>query len=169
MVKQLLLPLVAVMIFIAAVGYFYKNSDKVNQRLNPQKNTPAYNGKTVTIGDDVIKVEVARNDDQRKKGLSGRATLDAESGMIFVFEKTDVTPVFWMKDTMIPLDIVWINDGKVAKIDANVPVPKEGASDNELPRYSSSVPVDYVLEVNAGYTGARGISVGDSVDLSQIQ
>jgi uncharacterized protein len=168
MVKQILLPLLAVMAVVAGVGYYYQNSSKINSRIRlPEVSAPTLS-KTVSIGENIIKVEVANTDSSRQKGLSGRATLDADSGMLFVFDTNDVTPVFWMKDTLFPLDIIWINDNRIVKIDANVQPQDPETPDIQLVRYTSGVPVDYVLEVNAGYTSSRGIVVGDAVDLSKI-
>lgn len=167
MIKQLVLPFLGVMVFIAIVGYYTKNSDKVNSKINlSSANTQSL--PTITIGDDTIKVEIADTDQEREMGLSSRTSLDSDRGMLFVFDNKDVSPIFWMKDTLIPLDIIWINDGKIVKIDANVPVPAEGTSENDLQRYSPGSAIDQVLEVNAGYAANHGISVGHEVDLTSV-
>lgn len=153
------------MAFIAGVGYYINNSSKIESKIQlPQ---PSGSQKTVLIGENLIKVEVADDDESRKRGLSGRTALDADSGMLFIFDKKDVSPIFWMKDTLIPLDIIWIDDGKIIKIDkADVPVP--GTTDDSLVRYTAGQPIDNVLEVNAGFSQKYGIKTGDSVDLSKI-
>ena len=81
--------------------------------------------------------------------------------MVFVFDK-DSKPVFWMKDTLIPLDMIWINDGKVVGIEKNVQIEK-GKKDNELKKYYAPSKVDYVLEVNAGFCDKNNIKAGSSV------
>ena len=88
--------------------------------------------------------------------------------MLFVFDNKQITPVFWMKDMQIPLDIIWIGSGKIVKIDENVPAPVAGTPDTKLTNYSSGSPIDYVLEVNSGFSGKNKIKAGDSVDLSGI-
>lgn len=118
--------------------------------------------RTVTIGSIVIPVEIADTDEKRTKGLSERETLDIDSGMLFVFDNADRYP-FWMPDMYFPIDIVWINQGVVSGIDANV--SNEFDSNNPKNYYPPSV-ADMVLEVNAGFTETRGIHVGDTVFLS---
>ena len=84
--------------------------------------------------------------------------------MLFVFETKNVTPSFWMKDMQIPLDLIWIKDGKIVKIDKNAPVEKD-VPDNKLKIYSAGSPIDYVLEVNAGYSEKNIIGEGSSVEV----
>ncbi len=86
--------------------------------------------------------------------------------MLFLMGR-EVIWSFWMKRMCIPLDFVWISSNcTVADVTANVPPPPPGAADNNLPTYSPSKPVLYVLELNAGQLAARGIKLGDSVRFS---
>ncbi len=72
--------------------------------------------------------------------------------------------VFWMKGMRFPLDIVWVTeDLVVAGVAADAPPPAAGASDAELPLYSSGVPVRYVLEINGGLASLLGVSAGERV------
>jgi len=151
-IKQIFLPLVAVAVFIVAVGLFVKNSGK----------------KTVTIGNKTISVEVANTPESRKNGLSGTSALAEDNGMLFVFDSQDIMPSFWMKDMLIPLDIIWINDGKVVKIDKNVPAPAKDIPDSELKTHNPGQPIDYVLEVNSGFSDKNGVKAGDSVTLPSL-
>ena len=64
---------------------------------------------------------------------------------------------------LIPLDIIWIGNGKIVKIDENVPAPVAGTSDSKLLNYSPGSPIDYVLEVNAGFSDKNNFKVGDLV------
>ena len=114
-----------------------------------------------------IYVEIADTADKKAKGLSGRKSLDKSSGMLFIFPK-DTEPAFWMKDMFFPIDIIWINDDKITQIDKNVPNPISGAIDSQLPLYRPSLPIDYVLEVNAGFSDKNNLGIGDYVDLSSI-
>ena len=81
--------------------------------------------------------------------------------MLFVFEKEDVYQ-FWMKDTLIPLDMIWIDEGgKIVFI-------KENAEPCESEPCESFVPdgkAKYVLEINGGMTKLRGIDIGDSAEI----
>lgn len=61
------------------------------------------------------------------------------------------------------IDIIWIKDGKIIQIDKNVEAPAVGTPDNKLKLYSPKSAVDYVLEVNSGYSDLNNIKVGDSV------
>ena len=74
-----------------------------------------------------------------------------------------------MKGMLIPIDIIWINDGKVSLINENVPQPATpDVPESNLPSYSPKDPIDYVLEVMAGFSKENKIKVGDAVDLSGI-
>lgn len=166
MLKNIIIPIVATALFIAAVGIFIKKSSDYSF-MTPAPSTKQ-NVPVVTINDKGIGVEIARTPEERIKGLSGRDFLDADSGMLFVFEEEKGAQVFWMKETLIPLDIIWIKDGKIIEINKNVPVPAKNTPDNKLSTYSAGVPVDYVLEVNAGFSDSNSIKVGDSVSVSGI-
>lgn len=159
--KQVLWALFGVAVFIAGVGL-------LTQRLqNKNTSTPLSVGsKEILVGSVKIQAEVASSESQRQKGLGGRKTLEENSGMLFVFGKKDVFPSFWMKDMLIAIDIVWINDEKVVKIDKNVEPPSAGTSTNQLKLYRPDAPIDYVLEVNAGFSDKNNIKTGDSVNLS---
>jgi len=151
--KKILLPIILTMIFITAAGIFYRK----NQGLPPQET------KNVTIGNAVIKVEIADSDIKRQKGLSGRTSLEKDGGMLFVITDNKSTPTFWMKGMKIAIDIIWITEGKIIQIDKNVTPPTAGTSDKNLKLYSPKTAVDYVLEVNFGYSDLNNIKVGDTV------
>jgi uncharacterized membrane protein (UPF0127 family) len=86
--------------------------------------------------------------------------------MLFVFENKDVIPGFWMKDMKFSIDIIWINDGKIAQITKELPTPEPGTPDRNLPIYTPEGGIDYVLEVPAGFSDKNDILVGSVVDLS---
>lgn len=123
--------------------------------------------KIVNVKGVEISVEIADTADKKAKGLSGRKSLDKGSGMLFIFPK-DTEPAFWMKDMFFPIDIIWINDDKITQIDKNVTNPTSGTDDSQLPLYRPSLPIDYVLEVNAGFSDKNNFEVGDPIDLSSI-
>lgn len=124
--------------------------------------------KIVRLGNVQIEVEIAKTQEQRKAGLSNRDRLDEGKGMLFVFEEKGVKPVFWMKDVKFPIDIIWISEGKVVEITANVPVALASTPENKLPRYSPLQTIDYVLEISAREAAKKGIKVGDSVELPSL-
>ena len=167
MFKQVIFPILAVVVFIIVVGILVQKSSSFGVNgLNIAGPTTAPT-KTVSIGLIKIQVQIADTTDKRTKGLSGTSSLKANEGMLFIFEG-ETNPVFWMKDMLIPLDIIWIGDGKIVRIDKNVPIPAPNTTENKLKTYSAGAPIDYVLEVNAGFSDQNKIKVGDSLDLSSI-
>lgn len=165
MMKQIVLPIVGVMAFIIVIGLYFQQASKTNTL--PPGATPVPT-KTVSVNGRIVQVEIADTEEKRKVGLGGRTKLEENTGMLFVFNPQNVTPIFWMKDTLIPLDIIWINDNKIVKIDPNVQPPKSDTPDVQLQKYTPGQPVDYVLEVPAGYAAVHTTMIGDPVDLSKI-
>jgi uncharacterized membrane protein (UPF0127 family) len=166
MVKQLLLPLAAVALFIILVGLFTQRPSSLGlSKYFP--NATAVQEKSITVGSITVQVEVSNTESAREKGLGGRTSLPAESGMLFVFDTKKVNPIFWMKDMLIPLDMIWIKDNKITKIDKNIPAPTPGISDSNLTKYSAGS-VDYVLEVNGGFSDTNNVKVGDPVTLPTL-
>ncbi|MDP3881042.1 MAG: DUF192 domain-containing protein, partial [bacterium] len=106
----------------------------------------------VKIGGAEYRVEVADSPALKAKGLSGRADLARDEGMLFPFSPPSRVS-FWMRGMVIPIDIIWIANGEVIGFEENVPV----LSGNGVPTYRPSESVDYVLEVNAGEVEKRGI------------
>lgn len=110
-------------------------------------------------------IEVARSDEKKNLGLSGREGLSPKSGMLFVFDPPDV-PIFWMKDMRFNLDFVWILDNKVVDVTRNVSYPNSQVDGDNLPRYTPKTKVNFVLEVPQG--DAVDIKVGDTVNYYSI-
>ena len=160
--KQLLLPLIGTIVFIVLVGLFITNPEKYIKS-KPSKNEQ----KIIKIKDIDISVNISDTPEKRSKGLSKKESLNEKEGMLFIFDKKDETPIFWMKDMFISLDIIWINDGKIVQIDENI-APEKNTPDDKLTRYSPRSSVDYVLEVNSGFCDKYELNTGDNVDLSQI-
>jgi uncharacterized membrane protein (UPF0127 family) len=106
----------------------------------------------------VLRLEVARTEQQREHGLMDRRTLPEHTGMIFVFDE-DQPVQFWMKDTLVPLDMVFIAaNGTVRSVEANVPAVPVNASDDKIPRRNGSA--KYVIELPAGEAAKDGIRAG---------
>lgn len=104
-----------------------------------------------------IEIEIADDEQSRAQGLMYRKSLPQNAGMLFVQDREEMQS-FWMKNTYIPLDMVFANsEKKIVTIRANA-APLEEWS------YSSSLPSLYVVEVNAGYCAAKGISEGDEIE-----
>ncbi len=106
-----------------------------------------------------IRAEVAETDDQRHKGLMFRERLPENEGMIFVFDD-EAYHSFWMKNTLISLDMIWADKNlNIVHIAQAVPCKTE-----DCPRYTPEEKGNYVIEVNAGFTQQHGIKVGDKVN-----
>jgi uncharacterized membrane protein (UPF0127 family) len=114
------------------------------------------------IGNAVIYVEVAATPAQKELGLSNRASLRSDGGMIFIFTKLS-RPTFWMKNMNFPLDFIWVRDKKVVELTEHVGAPLKSMADAQLPLYIPTTDVDAVIEVNAGFVEYYKIKVGDEV------
>lgn len=120
---------------------------------------------TATIADKTYNLEVADTPSTREKGLMYRQSLKENTGMLFVFEGTSFYP-FWMKNTLIPLDIIWINAEK------EVVHIKENAQpcENTLKAICNSIiplkPALYVIELNAGEVEKLNLKTGDKIDFN---
>lgn len=117
-------------------------------------------GETITLtgdqGDITVRVDIADDPEEQARGLMGRTELQDSSGMLFVWD--DIQPRrFWMKDTLIPLDLIAIRGREVVSI-----VTMEPCEADPCPRYPTE-PADAALEVNAGWAERHGIEVGDPV------
>jgi uncharacterized membrane protein (UPF0127 family) len=106
----------------------------------------------------LLALQVANTEDQRETGLMSVTKLPAHTGMVFVFD-ADVPVTFWMKDTLVPLDMVFVApDGTVRSVADNVPVVPETAPDDAIPRRSGTA--KYVIELPAGEAASDGIVKG---------
>ncbi len=116
------------------------------------------------IGKNNIQLEVAQSDHEIQRGLMYRTSLGKDAGMVFLF-----TPPrgvrFWMYHTLIPLDMLFIKDGKIIKIIEHVP-PCKSENPKNCPTYppDKDVVVDQVIELNGGYCKNHNVKEGDSVE-----
>jgi uncharacterized membrane protein (UPF0127 family) len=104
----------------------------------------------------IFTAEIADTPEKMRDGLMFRKELAADSGMLFVLPAVQATS-FWMKNTLIPLDILFIGaDGRVAKVHAN-------AQPHDLTPIPSGGPVAAALEIAGGQAAKRGITAGSTV------
>ncbi len=107
----------------------------------------------------VQNLEIADAQEEREQGLSGRTALASDYGLLFVFEDKDAYG-FWMKDMLIPIDILWLSDtGIILGIEHSV------QPDTYPTVFYAPMPVQYVLEVAAGTAIRSGWDVGDAIEL----
>ncbi|MBU6142283.1 DUF192 domain-containing protein [Patescibacteria group bacterium] len=116
-------------------------------------------GHAVEIDGQTFHIEIATTSIEQARGLSGRASLAPDAGMLFVFSGM-TTPSFWMHGMEFPLDIIWISEGKIVGIAKDLPPAVFG----ETTIYTPPQPVDQVLEINAGLSDRYGFRIGDAVN-----
>ncbi len=111
------------------------------------------------LGKKTYTLEIAAKEDDRGRGLMFRDSMADDHGMIFVFTK-DQPQNFWMKNTRIPLDIVFVEStGKIVSIRRMEPYVKKGTpSDN---------PAKYAIELNGGQAEAAGIKAGEALQIPE--
>lgn len=108
-----------------------------------------------------IDVKIADSSEERARGLMFVRELDEDEGMLFVFPEEDKYG-FWMKNTFIPLDIIWIDSyGKVVYITENVQPCKTETCESYIPDENAL----YVLELNSGRANEMGLNIGDNLDI----
>ena len=108
-----------------------------------------------------ISAEVATTIEQLSRGLMFRTTLAQNEGMLFVFPHV-ATETFWMKNTLIPLDMIFIDENStIVSIKHAVPCAKDPCT-----LYNSGKPVKYVLEVNGNLTSRYEIKEGSKVEIT---
>jgi len=129
----------------------------------PGSQPPPSTPQTAVVNGVPFSLEVADTEEERRIGLSNRTSLAQNAGMLFVFPQT-ANWTFWMKDTLIPLDLLYLDDqGKI--IAAYAMKPEPGVAESQLTRYQSPQPAKYGLEINGGLAAALGLQPGMQVDL----
>jgi hypothetical protein len=112
----------------------------------------------------VYAVELARTPEEQAQGLMYRESLAPRAGMIFLFR--DAAPhQFWMKNTMIPLDIVWLDgSGRVLFVSAETPPCRA----DPCPSYGPDVPASTILEIAGGMAAKERVTVGSTIRLQDV-
>jgi len=105
-------------------------------------------------------VEIADDESERERGLMFRDEMAADHGMLFVHEREDVQS-YWMKNTKIPLDIIYFDHARKLVSVAHAPPCSLG---DQCPPFPSEGPALYVLELNAGTIEALGAKPGDVLE-----
>lgn len=115
------------------------------------------------VGDTVcsILIEIADTEFEQERGLMYRHFMPEDAGMLFIFKKEEYRS-FWMKNTHLPLDIIYIDANRVIKTIRKNTVPHSEAS------VPSDAPAQYVLEVNAGFCDIHHIEEGMSIQFSRL-
>lgn len=167
---------VLIAVLIAVAGYFtyefgFRDEKKINNPVvtDPQERVrnvkePEFKregelefaGKNPKREIKRIVIEIADTDRERELGLMYRKSMDDDKGMLFIFDR-DEPQSFWMKNTIIPLDIIYVNSVmEIVKIHKNT----TPFSENSIP---SEKPAKFVVEVAGGFTDRYGIREGDQI------
>jgi len=169
--KQLItiFAIILAMGIIAIVYYANKTKEKPVETMTPKTEEPGFTKQgelSFTSAADqkvmqTISIEFARDEYSREKGLMYRRSMDEKQGMLFLFD--DNAPrSFWMKNTYISLDIIYIGeDKKIVSIQKSA-LP---LSEESLPSYKNAM---YVLEVIAGFTDKYNIKEGDGISFTTL-
>ena len=116
-------------------------------------------GPSVELAGRSFSVEIADTREKQALGLMFRDSMPADQGMLFIFP-IESPRSFWMKNTRIPLDIIYFNkDLELVSISAGTPPCRVSS----CPSYPSISPAKYVLELNAGIASELGVGVGDKL------
>ncbi len=138
--------IVAVMSVLIVTLLVYTGDDRDNK-------TP------IQINNRTVYVETADTYGKQAKGLMYRKKLNSDEGMLFIYTR-EGKHTFWMKNTLIPLDIIWLNSQKeVVHIEHSAPPCKS----DPCPTFVSEYPARYVLELNGGWSISNDLDLGDRV------
>lgn len=151
---KMIYQIILVILVIFSIFYLFFRSDII---LSPSTQQNLEN--KVCFGENCFFVELAKNKLEIEKGLMNRDKLAGNEGMLFIFPKEKVYS-FWMKNTLIPLDIIWIDKNK------KVVFIKENAQPCKsliCPSINPLVKAGYVLEINGGLAKKNGIKLNDTV------
>lgn len=144
-----------ILVVIAVIGFVYRNRPCTNFRQAFLK-TPTQQ----------ISLALANSPQEQSRGLGGCTYVPQNSGMYFSFNPAQMQ-TFWMKDMVIPIDIVWIKNGVVVGVEKNVPNEPPATPDTMLRQYPSPGDVDAVLEIGQNKADIYGITTGVKLELTQ--
>jgi uncharacterized protein len=150
--KRILLPVLIIFILLSvfAVAFYLFKKNNTIKGVGDTKN--------ICFEKKCFLVELAKNQKEIERGLMFRESLEDNRGMLFIFQR-EGNYSFWMKNTLIPLDIIWINEEKnIVFINKNTQPCEEEA----CPSVNPGTEARYVLELNGGISEKMGLSVGDS-------
>ena len=140
--KSRVLLIILALSFVVLLMFLLSKSEspnKINQKVS-------FNLTSACFGEKCFKIQIADSQEEREKGLMFVSNMPEEEGMLFIFENEGVYP-FWMKNTLIPLDIIWLGENQsIVFIKKNALPCKEEPCEIINPGKSAK----YVLEINSG-------------------
>ena len=163
--KLILTFTIAVIGLIVGIGifgilYFNETPQEVAEFDENTKHSKVYI--YTTNSEIMVNVDVADTSQKQSQGLMFRENMKWNHGMLFIFDNETILS-FWMKDTLIPLDMIFVDKTFriIHIVDNALPCTIE-----PCPGYSSEKPVKYVLEVNAGFVETNDIEAGDFISMN---
>jgi uncharacterized membrane protein (UPF0127 family) len=154
----ILLIILCIVFFFIYLKFYNEERQKINTKVEIYETTCGkYQNGEVDVDGKQILVDISDNTCKRDLGLSGRTSMNGDTGMIFIFDKMGRYG-FWMKDMKFALDIIWIdNNFKIIGIEKDL-------SPSTYPEsFGGKYIAKYVLEIPAGYTEKNNIKVGDQI------
>ncbi len=152
--KKINRKLIVVLVIVSIIGIAMGLNLHLDKSPNPKSTA------SVTINNARVFVEVAQTPAEKQKGLMFREYMAEDEGMLFILDSTGIYS-FWMKNTLIPLDLIWFDENwRIVDIKQNVP-PCTVPTDQRCPSYTPKLPVRYTLEVNGGWVEKNNVSIGD--------
>jgi hypothetical protein len=159
--KPSVLKITAIIVLIAAATFIIINNFTNNNEPEVKYYTFKKEGEltfTDSLGNTKVKIdlEIADNEYERQLGLMNRKSMEENQGMLFIFQDERMQS-FWMRNTLIPLDMLFINkEKKIVTIHKNTKILSAQS-------YPSTAPAIYVVEVVGGFTDKYNIVVGDKI------
>ncbi len=131
----------------------------------PSSSTQPYTGPAIVLPDGSgVHIEVAADDETRAQGLMFRDRVAEGTGMLFLFAEPGDFP-FWMKNTLVPLDMIWLDDQhRVVHVEHDVPPCKA----DPCPSYPPHAIAKYVLELGAGQAAKHRIANGSTLKFERL-
>lgn len=157
--------IIALLAVAAVIVYLIVGNKESSQNFVAEDKTPSFvkEGellfKSATTNDTlaVIDIEIADNEQKTAQGLMYRSSMPENAGMLFLMRAERIQS-FWMRNTYIPLDMIFVNsDMEIVTIHANTTPMNENS-------YVSTAPALYVVEVNAGFCNKNNIKIGDIIE-----
>lgn len=153
--NKIIFGIICVVMFGCILGYtFYEQ--KVPSKVSTQAKA------TISLDQTIIVAAIANTDPLREKGLGGVTSLNSNQGMFFMFDTSGLYG-FWMKDMLIPIDMIWLDQNlKVVYIEPNVLPSTYPAV------FTPTLPAMYVLETQSGFAEKNSIKIGDTAKILSI-
>lgn len=152
-------------LFLAAGGFGLVACGAAPKAAPAPTPAPVTGPRVVMPSGSVYSVEIARTPEEKAQGLMFRESLPPRTGMIFPFAEA-APHHFWMKDTMIPLDMIWMDAaGRVLYVSANTPPCRS----DPCPNFGPEEPATIVLEIAGGLAAKEGVTPGATIRLVEIE